>query len=259
MVAWVCTPACRNALRTSRRPRGEEACGGKPGTRSMSVSQVIETHTSHSYRIVFFEIPLFVKSGKIIYTPNGKLQGISGNVILANYRKASERRSIMAKKTTTGLPHIGDVVLAWRKFRGLSSTKLADKAGVRIAYLSEIEHCKTAYPREEYLEKLAIALEVPLQDIYGRRMPPGNSGAGETAQSQENKKKRGPKEASPGIVFHTPLATKRQKILMHRIAVLEKKLETLEKSVHTVQEEVREVGALAKAIFREEESDAPTL
>jgi transcriptional regulator with XRE-family HTH domain len=158
----------------------------------------------------------------------------------------------MAKKTATSLPPIGDVILAWRKFRGFSSTKLADKAGVRIAYLSEIEHNKTAYPREQYLEKLAIALEVPLQDIYGRRMPPENGRVGVISQSQEGEVKERSKEATSGIVFHTPLATKRQKILMHRIAVLERKLETIEKNLRTAQEEVRELGALAKDMFREE-------
>jgi transcriptional regulator with XRE-family HTH domain len=78
----------------------------------------------------------------------------------------------MAQKTTARLPTMGAVIRAWRLFRGMSSTELAEKAGVRIAYLSEIEHDRTIHPKEEYLEKLADALKVPLQDILGRRLPP---------------------------------------------------------------------------------------
>jgi transcriptional regulator with XRE-family HTH domain len=78
----------------------------------------------------------------------------------------------MAQTTTTDIPTIGEVILAWRKFRELSSTELADKAGVRIGYLSTIEHNKTVNPWPEHLEKLADALGVPLLDIHARRMPP---------------------------------------------------------------------------------------
>jgi transcriptional regulator with XRE-family HTH domain len=78
----------------------------------------------------------------------------------------------MAQKTASGLPTIGDVIRAWRKFHGLRSTELAEKARVRSQYLSEIEHNRTANPREEYLEKLAAALKITLRDIYARQMPP---------------------------------------------------------------------------------------
>jgi transcriptional regulator with XRE-family HTH domain len=82
----------------------------------------------------------------------------------------------MAQTTTTDIPTIGEVILAWRKFRELSSTELADKAGVRIGYLSTIEHNKTVNPWPEHLEKLADALGVPLLDIHARRMPPKKKG-----------------------------------------------------------------------------------
>jgi transcriptional regulator with XRE-family HTH domain len=82
----------------------------------------------------------------------------------------------MAQTTATTIPTIGDVIRAWRIFRELSSGELAERAEVRPQYLSEIEHNRTVNPREEYLVKLADALDVPLQDIYGRRMPPKKRG-----------------------------------------------------------------------------------
>ena len=91
----------------------------------------------------------------------------------------------MAQKTTTRLPTIGTVIRAWRLFCGMSSTELAEKAGVRIAYLSEIENERTINPKEKFLEKLADALEVPLEDILGRRMPPKKKGDGQTVKSKQ--------------------------------------------------------------------------
>ena len=79
----------------------------------------------------------------------------------------------MAKaKLTKRLPTQGAVVRAWREYCGLTSTELAEKAGVRLPYLSELENDRTVRAQEDFLEKLADALEVPLQDILGRRMPP---------------------------------------------------------------------------------------
>lgn len=91
----------------------------------------------------------------------------------------------MAQTTATGLPTIGDVVLAWRKFRGLRSTELVQKAGIKKGYLSALEHNKRATPQEAYLAKLADALDVPLQDVYGRRMPPEDGAAQSTPSSKK--------------------------------------------------------------------------
>jgi transcriptional regulator with XRE-family HTH domain len=91
----------------------------------------------------------------------------------------------MAQMTATRLPTIGDVVLAWRKFRGLRSTELVQLAGIKKGYLSALEHNKRATPQETYLAKLADALEVPLQDIYGRRLPPKDGAAVTTTSSKQ--------------------------------------------------------------------------
>jgi transcriptional regulator with XRE-family HTH domain len=98
----------------------------------------------------------------------------------------------MVQTTVSGLPTIGDVILAWRKFRGLRSIELVKKAGIKKGYLSAVEHNKRANPQEEYLVKLADALEVPLQDIYGRRMPPEKREDGKA--EEEEAKDAGRKE-----------------------------------------------------------------
>jgi transcriptional regulator with XRE-family HTH domain len=98
----------------------------------------------------------------------------------------------MVQTTVSGLPTIGDVILAWRKFRGLRSTELVKKARIKKGYLSAVEHNKRANPQEEYLVKLADALEVPLQDIYGRRMPPEKREDGKA--EEEEAKDAGGKE-----------------------------------------------------------------
>jgi transcriptional regulator with XRE-family HTH domain len=90
----------------------------------------------------------------------------------------------MAQKTATGIPTIGDVIRAWREFHGLRSTELAALAGVRSQYLSEIEHNRTANPREEFLKKLAVPLKITLRDIYARQMPPEDA-ASVTIQSSK--------------------------------------------------------------------------
>jgi transcriptional regulator with XRE-family HTH domain len=163
----------------------------------------------------------------------------------------------MAQMTTTGLIPIGDVVRAWREFRGLSSTKLADKAGVRLSYLSEIEHNRTINPKAEYLEKLALALEVPLEDIYGRRLPLKEGETGETSGSQQGEEHEGSqKGAAPRTVLRAPLAIKRQKILMHRLGVAEKKLQAAGKMLNELYQELREIAALVADTQTEEEDRA---
>jgi transcriptional regulator with XRE-family HTH domain len=164
----------------------------------------------------------------------------------------------MAKMTAAGLTPIGDVVRAWREFRGFSSTKLADKAGVRLSYLSEIEHNKTASPREEYLEKVALVLEVPLEDIYGRRLPSADGQAGGASSSKRGEGDEGSqKGAAPSTVLRAPLAIKRQKILLHRLGVAEKKLQAAGTLLSELYQEFREIAALVAETPSEEQDNAP--
>jgi transcriptional regulator with XRE-family HTH domain len=156
----------------------------------------------------------------------------------------------MAQTTVTDIPTIGDVIRAWRKFRELSSGELAEKAGVRSQYLSEIEHNRTANPREKYLVKLADALKVPLQDIYGRRMPPEKREDGKP--EEEEAKDAGEKErggvqpavgqstqntASLSPVLNSPLSISHQKILMRKLEVLERTIREIRALVGPTQDQ----------------------
>jgi transcriptional regulator with XRE-family HTH domain len=159
----------------------------------------------------------------------------------------------MAQSTATGLPTIGDVVLAWRKFRGLRSTELVQKAGIKKGYLSALEHNKRATPQEAYLAKLADALGVPLQDIYGRRMPPANGGVVTPPSSQQGVAGQGRQQAtSQRTIYDAPLSTTDQDILMHRMELLEEKLEAAEKNLREAHEQHREIRALLAKILCEE-------
>jgi transcriptional regulator with XRE-family HTH domain len=82
----------------------------------------------------------------------------------------------------------------------MTSTELSEKAGVRIAYLSEVEHDRTIHPQEEFLEKLADALNVPLEDILGRRMPLKDGATVTTPSSKQSVAGQGNQKESPAKV-----------------------------------------------------------
>jgi transcriptional regulator with XRE-family HTH domain len=142
----------------------------------------------------------------------------------------------MAQTATTSLPTIGDVIRAWRIFHGLSSTELSEKAGVRSQYLSEIEHNRTANPKQEKLEKLAVALEVPLQDILGRRLPL------EKAEVDDGQAKEGEKQATS-----TPISIMANPSLALTDSLLDaawEQIEALIEPAHLSDEQMKKLGAV---------------
>jgi transcriptional regulator with XRE-family HTH domain len=112
---------------------------------------------------------------------------MSGHAIIIRNARVQREETAMAQMSTSDLPRIGDVIRAWRIFRGLRSTELAARAEVRSQYLSEIEHNRTNNPKEDYLKKLADALRVPLNDILGRRMPPEKEGEDSETEDEEER------------------------------------------------------------------------
>lgn len=66
------------------------------------------------------------------------------------------------------------------------------------------------------------------------------------------------KASSTSTRLNSPLSTHRQKILMHRLAVLKKKVAATENNLRHMREELLEIEALAVDMFGEEESHAPT-
>ena len=66
-------------------------------------------------------------------------------------------------KTTKEL--LGARIKELRKSRGLSQEELAEKIGVEPQHMSRLEIGKS-YPSLDRLEKIAIALDVPLKDFF---------------------------------------------------------------------------------------------
>lgn len=58
----------------------------------------------------------------------------------------------------------------WRERRFMSKRELARKAHVNINTIINIESRKTRYPRREVIQKLANALDIPLDDLAEYRM-----------------------------------------------------------------------------------------
>jgi transcriptional regulator with XRE-family HTH domain len=68
---------------------------------------------------------------------------------------------------------LGEVVKAWRAARELTVTELAARAGRPITkgYISEVEHNKIRQPNDEYLVRIAAALDIPVLFLVTRRLP----------------------------------------------------------------------------------------
>ncbi|MCH8847320.1 MAG: helix-turn-helix domain-containing protein [Proteobacteria bacterium] len=77
-----------------------------------------------------------------------------------------------AKRDEERLPHafvkelinIDQPLSVWRKYRGLSQQKLAEKSGVTQAYIAQIETGKKG-GGVKTLKKLAVALSIGLDDL----------------------------------------------------------------------------------------------
>ncbi len=68
---------------------------------------------------------------------------------------------------------IGTVIKAWREKRRLSLSELVVLAGspISVPYLSQLESTKTKNPGNEHLDKLALALKVPVSWLVNRKLP----------------------------------------------------------------------------------------
>ena len=76
----------------------------------------------------------------------------------------------------SGIPTIGDVVREWRRYRQISLTDFCQQTELSKSYVSELEHNKIDNPKQDKLERLALALGISIMDIVSRQMPPGIGG-----------------------------------------------------------------------------------
>ena len=96
--------------------------------------------------------------------------------MVAGNRAAMQRRGTEDMDAKEEIPErlripLGEVVRAWREFRGWSPTELAHRAGLTKGHLSEIEHNRIRRPRDEQLAKLAGALGISFWDLHAHRLP----------------------------------------------------------------------------------------
>src|SRR5436305_14152367 len=68
---------------------------------------------------------------------------------------------------------LGDVIKAWREARKITVTELAVRAGEPISkgYISEVENNKIRKPNDEYLIRIAEALDIQVEYLVLRRLP----------------------------------------------------------------------------------------
>lgn len=64
---------------------------------------------------------------------------------------------------------VGSKITEIRKLKGLSLSKLAEKAGISKGYLHGIENGGKDNPSTEILEKIATALEVNVSDLFDEK------------------------------------------------------------------------------------------
>jgi transcriptional regulator with XRE-family HTH domain len=63
---------------------------------------------------------------------------------------------------------VGSKITEIRKLKGMSLSKLAEKAGISKGYLSNIETGIKENPSTEMLEKIAAALDVEVSDLFDK-------------------------------------------------------------------------------------------
>jgi transcriptional regulator with XRE-family HTH domain len=96
-------------------------------------------------------------------------------------------------------------------------------------------------PSPQMLSKIAKLLEVPLEQLE---------------QAPVHPRILRKKAASTSTAFRTPVAIKRQKILMHRLEIAEKKFHAAAKFLNELYEELCEIKALVTDTQSEEEDRA---
>jgi transcriptional regulator with XRE-family HTH domain len=96
---------------------------------------------------------------------------------------------------------IGEVVKAWREYRGLSVTEFAERAGIPKAYVSELEHLRIDRPGTKRMGELAAGLGINYWDLVQRRLPPETGDDGQVPAEMETPDVR----RTGGFAFAAPL------------------------------------------------------
>ncbi len=100
---------------------------------------------------------------------------------------------------TLDLP-VGELIRAWREFRGWTLTQLAARADLKKGHVSEIETGKIARPNRATLKRLAQALMIDEWSLHTRQRPPH-----ETAGASGEDDPPGRCQAVGGFNFAAPV------------------------------------------------------
>jgi transcriptional regulator with XRE-family HTH domain len=89
-------------------------------------------------------------------------------------------------------------VREWRRYHQISLTEFSKRTKLTKGYISELEHNKIDNPKQDKLERMAVALGISVRDILSRRMPDevkdGKVASGNNVQVSARSKNTGRKE-----------------------------------------------------------------
>jgi transcriptional regulator with XRE-family HTH domain len=142
----------------------------------------------------------------------------------------------MAQTATAGTPTIGEVIRAWRVFRGLRLIDLAEEAGVPKGYLSALEHDRKTNPWLGKLKKLAAALGISLQDIDDRRMPPATAEVQDHQMTDQRTRAIPSPAQSSASAPQAPVATPAEHQILEQLQTLTTAVSRLQPAVEDLKQ-----------------------
>jgi transcriptional regulator with XRE-family HTH domain len=170
------------------------------------------------------------------------------------------RRISLSRMKRRGIPTLGERITSLMVASGLNTSELSARTDISVSYLSRIIQGEVVNPTIDFVMRIAAGLGVTESELLredeedkhaGAEKRPNQKVVGQ-GQVVRSGSQASPKSthniaqnaAAPSTAYHSPLSISSQKVLKHRLAVLEKKLEAAEKNLHEAHEELREIGTL---------------
>ncbi len=162
---------------------------------------------------------------------------------------------------------LGDVIKAWREVREITVTELAARAGEPISkgYISEVENNKIRTPNDNYLIRIATALDIPVEYLVMRRLPDETDKQRESEGKQPTRTLPQPKvqpsatdedKRESAFTFTSPLHSRRQKDdqdekLRQTSTQIEKQVDNEEEELQEILAQIEELRNRVKKLIRQ--------